>query len=135
MAYVSQEFKKEVAAVIKPLLKKYGIKGSLSVDNHSTLVLTVKEGPIDFIQNYNETVSAQPGGFRTGSPAVDSLAVNEYWFHEHFTGVAKEFLTAAIDALKSPKYFDKSDIMTDYFHCSHYINLRIGKWDQPYKLV
>ena len=48
MAYVSQEMKSELAPVIKTILKKYGMKGSLAVRNHSTLVLNLKSGKIDF---------------------------------------------------------------------------------------
>ena len=32
-------------------------------------------------------------------------------------------------------YFDHSDAQIDYFHCSHYIDVNIGRWDQPYALV
>ena len=37
MAYVSQEMKKELAPAIKAVLKKYRMKGSIAVNNHSTL--------------------------------------------------------------------------------------------------
>ena len=49
MAYFNQERKSERAPVIKAILKKYGVKGSLSVRNHSTFVLNLKSGKIDFI--------------------------------------------------------------------------------------
>ena len=38
MAYMNQERKAKVAAKVKPILAKYGMKGSLSVRNHSTIV-------------------------------------------------------------------------------------------------
>lgn len=133
MAYMSQEKKAKIAPVVKAILKKYGIKGSLSVRNHSTLTLTVKQGPIDFISNFNETVlKNNPLRAR---PAEKSIDVNPYWYHEHFDGVAKEFLTEIFTAMKGPDYFDESDAMTDYFHCSHYYDVKIGRWDQPYALV
>ena len=37
MAYVSQEFKKEVAPVVKEILNRYGLKGTLSVRNHMAI--------------------------------------------------------------------------------------------------
>ena len=52
MAYMNQQMKAKIAALLKPILKKYGVKGSLSVRNHSTICLTVKSGKIDFIGNY-----------------------------------------------------------------------------------
>ena len=48
MAYVSQELKAKLAPTIKAICKKYGVKATLSVRNHSSLVLTVKQGSIDF---------------------------------------------------------------------------------------
>ena len=52
MAYVSQDRKKSLAPAIKAVLKKYNVKGTLSVRNHSSLVLTLKSGSIDFIENF-----------------------------------------------------------------------------------
>ena len=135
MAHMNQERKAQRAPAIKAILKKYGIKGTLSVRNHSTLVLNVKSGKIDFISNFNETVSAQPGGFRNGSPATKSLQVNPYWFHEHFSGKAKSFLTEAFAALKGEDFFDETDAQVDYFHCSHYVDVNIGQWDRPYEVT
>ena len=114
MAYMSQEHKARLAPTIKAICKKYGIKATLSVRNHSSLVLTVKQGNIDF------------GG--------DYIQVNPYWYHEHFTGRAKDFLSEVIPAMYGPEYFDHSDAQTDYFHCSHYIDVNIGRWDAPYAL-
>lgn len=135
MAYVSQEMKAELAPAIKAILKKYGIKGSLSVDNHSTLVLTIKSGKIDFIKNVNDVNKNRVDLW--GDPvrkAQDYLSVNTYWYHEHFSGVAKKFLSEMIAAMKGPKFFDHSDAMSDYFNCSHYIDINVGKWNKPYIL-
>jgi hypothetical protein len=135
MAYVSQEHKAEIAPVVKAILKKYGIKGSLAVSHHSTLVLNIKSGAIDFISNYNSTVAAQPGGFRLGSPAKDALDVNVYHIDSHFTGKARKALEELAQALRGPRYFDHSDSQTDYFHVSHYIDINVGRWNKPYQLV
>ena len=48
MAYMNQQKKAIIASKLKPVLKKYGVKGSLKVSNHSTIVLNVKSGKIDF---------------------------------------------------------------------------------------
>lgn len=128
MAYVSQEMKAARAPKIKALLKAYGIKGTLSVRNHMVLVLTITEGKIDFIGNANENETR-------GRTYKDSIDVNPYYFQEHFSGDAKEFLTKVIAEMKGEDYFNKSDIMTDYFNTSHYFDICIGKWNKPYKLV
>jgi len=120
MAYVSQQMKAELAPAIKSILKKYGIKGSLAVQNHSTLVLNIKSGKIDFAKD------STSDNF--------NYQVNTYWVHEHYTGKAKKFLAEVIAAMKGPKFFDHSDSMTDYFHVSHYIDINLGKWNKPYVL-
>jgi hypothetical protein len=120
MAYVSQQMKSELAPAIKTILKKYGIKGSIAVQNHSTLVLNIKSGKIDFAKD------STSDNF--------NYQVNTYWVHEHYTGKAKKFLAEVIAAMKGPKFFDHSDSMTDYFHVSHYIDINLGKWNKPYVL-
>ena len=115
MAYFNQERKAQRSAKIKAILKKYGLKGSLSVRNHSTLVLTVKSGAIDFGGSY--------------------IQVNPYWYQDHYDGTAKEFLSEVIPAMYGDDYFDESDAHIDYFHCSHYIDVHIGRWNKPYELV
>lgn len=138
MAYISQEDKAKIAAQIKPLLKQYGVKGSLSIQNHSTIVLTLKSGSIDFIGNYIEADRNKSYAKKMSEDQVayiretNNIHVNTYWFQEHFTGVAKEFLTNAIAALKSAGWYDNSDIMTDYFNTAYYFDINIGKWDKPY---
>jgi len=120
MAYVSQEMKKSLAPAIKTILKKYGVKGSLAVRHHSTLVLNIKSGKIDFVKD--------------STSDAHHYQVNTYWTDSHYKGKAKKFFAEVIAAMKGPKFFDHSDAMTDYFHCSHYIDINIGKWNAPYAL-
>ena len=133
MAYINQESKAKIATAMKPILKKYGVKGTLSVHNHSSISLNVKSGEIDFIKNFNDVVDESPCARRV-EPAKNSLDVNPYWYQEHFSGDAKLFLKEAIDALKSADWFDDSDIQTDYFHTAYYFGIKIGKWNKPYIL-
>jgi hypothetical protein len=53
MAYVSQDMKAKLAPTIKAICKKYGIKASIAVRHHSTLVLNIRQGSIDFIEHYS----------------------------------------------------------------------------------
>jgi len=126
MAYMNQEKKATIADLVKPILKKYGIKGSLSVSNHSSIDLNIKSGPIDFIGNYNATVD---------HVVKDYLQVNVYWIQDHFTGVAREFLLEAVMALKGAGHYNNSDAMTDYFDVAYYYDINVGKWDRPYELT
>lgn len=118
MAYCSQSLKAELSPAIKTILKKYGIKGSLAVRHHSTLVLNIKSGKVDFEKD--------------STSEAHHHQVNPYWTDTHYTGKAKKFLAEVIAAMKGPKFFDHSDAMTDYFHCSHYIDINLGNWNKPY---
>ena len=119
MAYVSQEMKKSLAPAIRAVLKKYGMKGSIAVRHHSTLVVNIKSGAIDFGQDARD-------GY---------IQVNPYWINEHYTGVARDFLNELLDAMKGPDFFDHSDAQTDYFHLSHYTDINVGTWNKPYALA
>jgi hypothetical protein len=134
MAYFNQERKAQLAPAIKAILKKYKVKGSLAVRNHSSFVLNIKSGAIDFIGNYNNTVAAQPGGFRSGNPAVKSLDVNPYWYQEHFDGRALGFLKEIFAAMNVGNH-DRSDIQSDYFDVGWYVDVNVGAWNQPYELA
>ena len=124
MAYMNQEMKAVIAKKVKPILAKHGVKGSLSVRNHSTITLTVKSGKIDFFEDYGDREDARKFG----------IQVNPYWFHEHFEGPSKKFLDEVFDALKSADWYDKSDIQSDYFNTAYYYGVNIGKWNKPYVL-
>jgi len=138
MAYVSQELKSKLSPTIKAICKKYKVKASIAVRHHSTLVLNVKSGKIDFIENYIKTDADKVAANKMSPDTIahirknQSLDVNTYWAHEHYSGKAKQFLTEMISAMKGPDFFDHTDAQTDYFHCSHYIDINIGKWDKPY---
>ena len=137
MAYMSQEHKAKLAPTIKAICKRYGIKATLAVRNHSTLMLTIKQGEIDFIGNSNQVCGNDhyqvARGFKPNISGYES--VNPYHYKSHFSGRALEFLQEVIPAMYGPDYFDHSDIQTDYFHCSHYIDVSIGRWNSPYALV
>jgi len=134
MAYVDQDTKSKLAPTIKAILKKYGIKGTLAVRNHSTLVLNIKSGKIDFIENFINTDAKMAADQVAYIRKTQSLDVNTYWAHEHFSGKAREVLVKLIAAMKGPDFFDETDAQIDYFHVSHYIDINIGKYDKPYIL-
>ena len=134
MAYMNQERKAKITKMLKPILAKYKVKGSLSVRNHSTIVLTLKSGAIDFIGNSNRVCGNDfyqvQRGFKPTTSGYDQ--VNPYWFQDHYDGDAKAFLTEAFKALKSADWYDESDAMIDYFNIAYYVDVNIGKWNAPY---
>lgn len=127
MAYVSQELKAELSPAIKLVCKKYGIKASIAVRHKSTLVVNIKSGVIDFINDYHTTTQSE---FKT-----DHLDINQYWYNTHFTGVAFNFLDELYAAMRGTTWFDKSDIQSDYFHTAYYMDINVGQWDKPYQLT
>ena len=114
MAYMNQQKKAVIAAKVKPLLKKYGLKGSLSVQNHTAISLNIKSGPIDF------------GDSR--------IQVNTYWLDDHYKDRPKalKVLKELKEALMAADYYDRSDAMTDYFDTAYYYYINVGKWNKPY---
>ena len=122
MAYMNQEKKAKIAAKLKPILKKYGIKGSLSVGNHTSIVLTITAGKVDFYKDY-------------GTDTKFGIQVNPYWYQDHFTGLSKQALSEIIPAMYSADYYDNSDAQTDYFDTAYYISVNIGKWNKQYQVV
>ena len=131
MAYMNQEKKAKIAAAIKPILAKYKLKGTLSVSNHMSIVLTIKSGSIDFIGNFNLTNASTP----RFQGAEKSIQVNTYWFQEHFSGVAKAALSEIVPAMKSAGWYDRSDSRSDYFDTAYYVDVNVGKWDKPYEFI
>lgn len=114
MAYYSQERKAKALPKIKALFKQYGVKGSVSVDNHSSLVVTLKSVPKTF------DFQLEKRGYQ----------INTYWFHEHYSGVTKEFLTKLLAVMNEGNY-DNSDIQSDYFDVGWYVNVNAGRWNKP----
>ena len=139
MAYVSKEMKAEKAPRLRALAKQYGLTATVAVRHSSTLILNVSKGPIDFIKNQADTV------YENNHWAADKDAdyahncarkyLNVSHFHtESFSGNAKEFLDKAFSIMYEGHY-DRSDIMTDYFDVSFYVDINIGRWDKPYILT
>lgn len=135
MAYVSQELKKKIEPKVKEICKKYGIKARLAVSGHSTLVLNVQSGKIDFLESYNSLGRKE---FRPShyGPFVDAtyIDVNVYHYQKHFDGKALAFLKEVICAMNTGNH-DNSDPQTDYFDIGWYISVNIGRWNKPYVKV
>ena len=123
MAYMNQEKKAKIAPAVKAILKKYNVKASLAVRNHMTLVLNVKQGPIDFINDFGNSEDAAKFG----------IQVNPYHYKSHFTGKSVKFLEEVITAMNVGNH-DRSDIQSDYFDVGWYVDVNIGKWNKPYAL-
>ena len=140
MAYVSQELKAKLAPKIKAICKKYNVKASIAVNNHSTLIVNIKSGPIDFVENYIQNNKDGIASRKMSQDQIDyirkkqSLDVNPYWYQENYSGKAKAFLSELIPAMNAGNH-DRSDIQTDYFDVGWYSDVNIGSWNKPYTVV
>jgi hypothetical protein len=135
---MNQERKAQIVAAVKPILAKYGVKGTFAVRSHSTICLNIKSGKIDFIENFIETDKNKPYAKYMSDDQVayirknKMIDVNPYWFQEHFSGKAKAFLTEVFAGMKSAGWYDRSDVQTDYFDTAYYVDVNVGAWDKPY---
>ena len=135
MAYMNQSKKAVIASKVKPILAKYGMKGSLSVRNHSTICLTLTSGSIDFIGDLNESRNGRLGVSKDEMRKHYELQVNQYWIDEHYTGVSLEFLKQVKTAMQAADYYDNSDAQIDYFDTAYYYDINVGSWNTPYTLT
>lgn len=133
MAYVSQEMKKSKAPAIKAVLAKYGVRGTISVDNHSTLVVTIKEGVLDLIGEANKS-NSKTASFRNERfyPVDGHYDVNIYWIDEHYTGKIRSLFKELLAAMRGTDWFDDSNAQIDYFHTAFYTQISVGRWNKPY---
>mgnify|MGYP000954022628 FL=1 len=132
MAYVSQEMKKELAPGIKAVFKKYGMKGSIGINHHSSLIVTLKEGPLNF-----EGVDVRGNDiYYTATDGRHHSQVNTYHIDKFYNGVTADFLNELVTAMKAPtgrgEWYNKTDITTDYFDIAYYTDVNVGKFDKGY---
>tara|TARA_R110002153_G_scaffold27498_13_gene85424 strand:+ start:4128 stop:4577 length:450 start_codon:yes stop_codon:yes gene_type:complete len=148
MAYVNQEDKKTLSPAIKAVLKKYNMKGTIGIRNHSTLIVKLKSGAIDFLEGMSrknresrmerntEYTGSKEAAFELLKEQANCDDVNEYWIDANYVGDTKDFLLELKSAMEGPDFFNDDDSMTDYFHRSHYIDIQVGKdWKTPYQQV
>ena len=131
MAYITQEQKKKIHAILKATMPK-DWKWSLSVRNHSTLTMTISQAPVDLVaicQKKNDEYAARRGD--SAYKVNGHFEVNHYHFDESDWGYAGKVLKTALEGLHTDHY-DKSDIMTDYFNVSWYVGLQVGRWDKHF---
>lgn len=159
MAYISQEQKNSIVKAVKAVLPK-GWKATFRVQHHMTLVMTVREMPVeDFLgMCYPDADSAKEiygvragrytlfenklpeylqNGFclsvRTSSSnhTGDLTWVNQDFIHEGATAPVISQIIAALNSLN----FDESDAQTDYFNVGYYVDFNFGDWDKPCRLT
>lgn len=147
MAYMNQQKKLCIADALKKVVPK-DWKYSLAVRHHSTIVMTIRSAPIDFMQmeadrlrtelrrghSYVDPnhIAAYIGELEHGE--VEYFQLNEFQVATQFPGEIGATLAKIVAVLNTGNY-DNSDLMTDYFDVGHYISLRIGDYGKPFRYI
>jgi hypothetical protein len=134
MANMNQTKKKIINDLIQPILKKYSVKASLSVDC-SSIYLNIKSSKFDFFEQYNRIAGAKYNGNYLFSAVSTNMEINPYHFQSEFEGEILKFLSEAHKALCGASFYDNSDSQSDYFDIAYYYYVKIGKWNKPYILT
>ena len=130
MAYVDQNKKTLIAAALKSVMPK-GWKWSLAVQNHSTIVLTISQAPVDLLAEYTRVGNERRRYGEASHARVDHADVNHYHLDGAFDGELLETFSKIVAALNTNNH-DRSDIQSDYFDVGHYVAVKIGRWNKPF---
>jgi hypothetical protein len=122
MAYMDQKRKAEIAAALKKVVPK-DWKYSLAVRHHSTIVMTIRTAPVERIA-LNLRKEKNP----------DYIKINEYYPEKEFDGRILPIFQNIKDAMMKGNH-NNSDIMTDYFDVGWYIDIQVGEWNKPFKVL
>jgi hypothetical protein len=131
MAYMSQEKKAKIAANLKSVVPS-NWKYSLAVRHHSTIVFNLKSAPLDLPAIWFR-FNADKNPDRAPDHAPSSLQVNTHWLDEHWPADIAKTLSKIAAALNTDNH-DRSDSQTDYFDVGHYVDINIGRWNQPFQV-
>ena len=134
MAYMNQSKKAVIQKNLKPILAKYGVKGSLRVRNGHAITLTLRSGSVDFVADMKGEVHNKEVN-KDEIRKHYNFMINQYWFTEHYNGTALQFIDEVNKAMKSADWYDRSDIQTDYFDTAYYYDIVVGAWDAPYTVT
>jgi uncharacterized membrane protein len=101
------------------------IKYSLSVDNYSTLVMTVQSAPVDILQMIAD---------KTGREFPASYTeLSQYHLDNSLEGETLDLFKQVFVAMNTDNH-NRSDVMSDYFDVGHYVYVKIGSWNKPFKV-
>lgn len=133
MAYMNQKMKATLAPAIKAVLNKYKVKGTIAVNNHSSLVVTLREGELDLIgeaNRFNKEYAERRG--ERFYEVKGYYQANAYRPDTYADNTVGDFFRELTAAMRGKLWYDNSDIMSDYFDTAYYLDINVGKWNKPY---
>jgi len=135
MAYITQAQKKELAPGIKKVLKKYGIKGTISISNNIKLNVNLHEGRLDLIGEENNARRIWAERNRVEFRAVGCFQIipSAAETREGLSSEVTAFYNELSAAMRGELWYDNSDPMTGYFDTAYYLQINVGKFDKTYR--
>lgn len=137
---MNQEQKKVIHSLLKEVIPK-SWKWSLAVQDHSTIILNIREADIDLIALCHQffydiffirlTCVMAEGVGNTKPIKKPCYTVGSSEVHRYFIGEHKDLFERINKALNHGNY-DRSDRMSDYINVGFYSEIRIGRWDKPF---
>lgn len=119
MAYISKEKTRLIREEIKKQFpRKKGWKFSIRNDRYTSIDIAIMEAPVKFHEK-------------------DYAQINHYYPENYENSQILNKIRDIANGLflnEKEQNFNKSDIMTDYFHVGWYIHITQGKWNVPFKL-
>jgi hypothetical protein len=117
MAYISAKKTKEIREELKVRFpKKEGWKFSVRNEDHTSIRIAIEEAPYRFTEG-------------------DYAQLNKYYPNNYDNSdIFKKIIDVANGRFlaSGEQNFDKSDLMSDYFHVGWYIHIEQGKWGKPF---
>lgn len=123
MAYMNQERKMQLAALVRKVIPS-DWKHSLAVRNHSTIVLTIRQAPVDLLQDLRDH------GFQLDVTSMHA-SLSRHTLVNYLSPAYAGIFSKVFDALHTGNH-DNSDITTDYFDVGWYVDVQIGEWGNPF---
>lgn len=126
MAYMTQEHKKEIDALLKEFMPK-SWKYSLSVKGEQLIILTIKKADVDLI-GLNKLLSGQD------TSKINSIPINHYHLSKAYDGEVLETLEKITEILNYKNY-NNSNVQADHVDVGHFVHLQIGNSNSPFQVV
>jgi hypothetical protein len=129
MAYIST---KEVSAIRNELKEKFGKNGfkfSVRASDKMKVHVNIMKGKTDFSDLWKNN---KPGDYGFGYEQINHYHLHQYGKHENFFREIEKVIQTAPASVTGEKWYDKSDIQSDYFNVAFYYQISVGQWDKPY---
>ena len=123
MAYMSQENKARIQALLKEVMPK-DYKWSLRVRHSMVLILTISKAPHDLVGIIREN----------GYTGEDEYAYIHGCDHSRYFKGHPELIDLfnKISRALGDGNHNNSDVMSDYFDVGWYTEINIGRYDKPF---